>query len=193
MPVLTFPASWKEGFYWADGKKVRFSPDEKRLHQTFPADADKAMAIFVSSWIPEVDPRNKLYVLVQNDLYHSLARDKIDYILVQRRRNYLTLYFDRNDCFEKIATFVGAGAIKIYRRKDIENRDSFILKPLISRNAVLYLARLKSKEPAKFQYFLGDIFSPLLGWDLRMVEELISLEKNRDSDRFTYVENGKIY
>ena len=146
--------------------------------------------IFVSSWIPKIDPRNKIFSLTQKQLFNSLKKYKIEYIIVNKKRNYLSLYFNEHPGFSRVAE-VGDGKIKIYKVDFIEENINF--KPMISQNIVVYFRKLKKKDPLKIDYYVDNYFKPLLGWNREIVEQMISVEDKQKFKKFTYVNNGKVY
>lgn len=146
--------------------------------------------VFLSSWIPHVDPKNKLYALYEIDLIDAIKKFQVEYILVSKRRNYLSLYFDSHQDFLKIKEF-GKGEVKIYKIENPQSAGNF--KTLVSRRAISYLNELKISDSTKFNWYKEKYFKEILRWEEKDIQLLLRLEKNRESDRFLVVTNSKIY
>lgn len=160
-----------------------------RLDEHSRSCADKNM-IFVSSWSAKNDPSNKMFALTEEDLFESIEGKKITYIMVNRRRNYLSLYFDENKSFELVKEF-GGGEIKIFKVLALQGADS--LKTLVSSNAVQYLKKIRKKDSTKFDWYREEYFGRVFGWDKNRFAQMLNLENNKDSILFELVDNGRIY
>lgn len=150
---------------------------------------DLDAVIFMSAWTSKVDPRNKLYVLAEDDLHVAIKDLGIDYIIVNKRRNYLSKYFSSNTGFSLIKTFAD-GEIKIYRVVATEQTQPF--KPMVSMNLISYLNRLRKEDPSHLDWYHEQFFKPLLGLDRRQIDVLRKLSKKKNS-RFNVVRNSQIY
>jgi hypothetical protein len=115
---------------------------------------------------------------------------KVDYIAIGGRRNYLSRYFDMNRTFEKLKEFNG-GEVKLYQVVGSESLESFT--PMVSNYLILYLTKLRKYDPNKYDWYVDDFFRPVRGWSREEVNKIACLSKNGDSREFTFVENGKLY
>lgn len=146
--------------------------------------------IFMSSWIGGNDPRNSIFLLTECDLFSKIKERKIKYIIITRRRNYLSLYFDKNESFLKVKEFAN-GAIKVYKVLDRKPVQDF--RPLITIRLATYLKILKNENHDKFEWYVRNFFRPILGWNYKDVEKLTHLTKKNKLDGFTVVKKGRLY
>ena len=146
--------------------------------------------IFISSWSAQVDPRNYLVSMTEDDLNFFVKENNIEYVVVNKRRNYLTKYFDSNPGYLKVIEFEG-GSIKVYQIKKIEKLKHF--KPMVSDYLILYLRTLKKENPQKIKDYIQNFFMPVFGWDDSKVKEILALNDRNESQTFVYVMNGKVY
>jgi len=146
--------------------------------------------IFLSSRGRYDDWKNYLIALREKDLLSSIEEKKIEYILVGKRRNYLTLYFNNNENFRLVKTF-GNGELKIYKPILLKPASSF--KTLISTNAVYYLKELSKKNTVSLKRYAVNFLKPFLGLDKDSVKTIAALENGKTYENYTVVQNGKIY
>lgn len=150
----------------------------------------KSNVIFMSSYADEDVPKNFIAVLPENLFLSFIEEKNIEYIIVQRSQNYLSLYFDKNVSFLKIKEF-GNGSIKIYKVVDIKPMNYF--KPLITLRLAKYLYVLKNEKQNKFKWYVDKFFGPVLGWSSMDVEKLTLLSKKNNLDEYTIVKKGRVY
>ncbi len=160
-----------------------------RLDEYTRSCADKNI-IFVSSWSAKNDPSNKIFALTEDDLFESIEGRKITHIMVNRRRNYLSLYFDENKSFELVREF-GGGEVKVYKVKELRKVTSF--KPLISNYVIAYVNTLRKKDIDKLNWYKEKYFNQLLGWDKNQIDQLLLLKNRKESEMFELVDHGRIY
>jgi hypothetical protein len=146
--------------------------------------------IFLSAWTAKTDPKNKLFLLTEDDLLTYIEEKKIDYIIVQKHRNYLSKYFDRNESFNKIVEF-GNGAIKVYKVDNTRPIAKFNM--MISRKLITYLKSLIDNNSDKFMWYVDNFFEPLLNWNNEKVKELLQLNNDNILKNAVVVKENKIY
>lgn len=136
-------------------------------------------------------PLTKIYALAEIDLFRSISNNKIDYIIVNKRRNYLSLYFDNNENFEKINDF-REGKIKIFKvlnSKKINNN----FCTLVSNEIVIYLNDLNKNNIYKFNQLKTDFLYNILGLNQSKVNALMNLMEDRSNKNYLWVKERKIY
>ena len=146
--------------------------------------------IFISSWTDKNDPRNKIYVLTENDLLASIDKNQVDYIIIGEIRNYLSLYLNINKGFKKIKEFE-QGKIKIYKILKLQKIGNF--RTMVSERVVTYLNELNAKDRHKFNWYKDKFFGEIFGWDQASFDDLVSLKKDGVSKQFILVRNWHVY
>jgi hypothetical protein len=146
--------------------------------------------IFLSAWTARLDPRNKLFLLAEDDLLKRIKEKQVDYVVVHKAKNYLSKYFDQNDGFAKVIEF-GKGAIKIYKVNDIKPIDKFSM--MVSINMIDYLGALLNEDYERFLWYVDEFFEPLLNWNSEKVKELLQLNNDGIFQKAVLVRENKIY
>jgi 4-amino-4-deoxy-L-arabinose transferase-like glycosyltransferase len=98
----------------------------------------------------DLAPKTRMFALCEDDLFARLEREGIDYVMVTPRRNFMTMYFEDNPCFERIAEFEG-GKIKIYKvncTQPVKEYEMKVADPVGS-----YLKRLAEKQPRRYRFY----------------------------------------
>ena len=149
--------------------------------------------IFISSWVPGLDPRNKIFAMSQSDLYHTIAEKKINYIILDKRRNFLTLYFESDPNFEFVKEF-GNGTIKIFEvfssKETIDAKNS---KMLVTQRLVEYLNGLRAANDERFDWYKTVYFKKHLKLDDAFVDLLSDEQMVGMSDKIVLVRVGRVY
>lgn len=127
--------------------------------------------VFLASWNAILDQRNHFYYLSEPNLLEEIEKNRIDYVIVSERRNFLSKYFDANPGFNKLAQFY-EGRLKVY---DVLNTDPLTdLKTCITRRTSQFLINLKEKDRNRYLWFKNQLIQKNLGWgedEMRMIEE----------------------
>ncbi len=145
--------------------------------------------IEISSRYSNVGIHNKLSVLSEQMLFDSLRESSIEYIIVDTKQNYLSLYFDNSESFAKVKEF-GDGETKIYKVLDLQKTKK--LKPMLSRHAKRYLKKLHRKDPETFNSYKEQLLGNISGWDQRHIDQLAGKGGN-EPELFLLVEKNRIY
>jgi len=150
--------------------------------------------ILLSGILRKNERMSDVLLLTENDLLTTIKKLNIKHIIISKRRNYLSLYFDRNTSFSKIKEFA-KGAIRIYRVNDVHTVGNF--KPLVSTQLVRYLSALTEHNPEKIENDFEKVFEPLFGWNRTLLKDFYSVNTEmltkKFSQEFRLVRNGKIY
>lgn len=125
--------------------------------------------VFLSAWIPQVDPRNRFFALAEADLLQFIHEHGIKYVIVTQQRNFLALYFDANPGFIQVAEF-GGGQMRIYKVDRIIPLNGF--DTLVAVRAILYLRALKRQDPQGYRRVVKTFFHDVLGWSSDTVERV---------------------
>jgi len=144
----------------------------------------KDSVIFISSWSSKVVPVNTIYALFEDELVKAIQDNRIDYIIVAKKRNYLSLYFDSGNGFKKIREF-GGGEIKIYKVNEANKLEGF--NPLVSKQARKYIGLLRKDEPLRYENLKQTFFKGVLGFNEK---EIIGVETG---DYGTTIKSYKVY
>jgi hypothetical protein len=154
---------------------------------------DGGNPIFISSWAPGLDPRNKIFAMRQTDLYDKIATKKINYIILNRRRNFLALYFESDPNFKLVKEF-GNGAMRIFEvlspKKTLAAKDFRIL---VTDRLVEYLDCLRVAKDERLAWYRTAYFKNHLNLDDAFVDLLSDQQKVRISDKIVLVRVGRIY
>lgn len=143
--------------------------------------------VFLSSWRAQLDPRNKVFFMTERGLFTAVIEKDAGYIIVGKRRNYLSLYLDASPSFENVAQF-GDGMLKIY--KVIKPLQSVEFPVLVSTNLRNYLHRLRTHRQVDFLKMTKKLFGDILKKDAAFVNAVAKGEKTH---RVYYVNNSRIY
>ncbi|WP_373031378.1 ArnT family glycosyltransferase [Sulfurovum sp.] len=178
-------------FYSGGGYPIKIMPvlQSNKLAPNYEKQKDDRV-IFLSSWSRYDVPLNKIFSLSENDFLASIKENKVDYIIVNKRRNYLTFYLDDNMNFSKIKEF-GGGTIKIYRVLGSKKKKHF--KTLISRQIRSYFRILKKNDSARVDRYVNEFFKPVLGWEMEEVDQMIMLPYKANASNVLWVNNWEIY
>jgi hypothetical protein len=142
-------------FFYAGGSYPMFYMPiiNSKVLSNFSVDNKDSEAIFISSWIGKVDPRNKIFGMRESDLYQTIAEKKINYLILDRRRNFLTLYFASHPKFKFVKEF-GNGAIKIFEvlssKKTVAAKD---FKILVTHRLIEYLNGLRVANDERLDWY----------------------------------------
>ncbi len=179
-------------YFFSMGKHPIFEMSVMYSNQpdTFSLRKTDDRVIFISSWSTKNVACNKICSLTEEKLLEGINDKQIDYIVVSKRRNYLSLYLDANSSFEKIKEF-GDGEVKVYKVKQLHKVASF--KPLVSNYVIAYLNTLRKKDIDKLNWYKEKYFNQLLGWDKNQIDQLLLLKNRKESEMFELVDNGRIY
>lgn len=146
---------------------------------------------------------NGFKLVSEDSLLKKINTEKIEYIIVTHRRNFLSQYFDaQKNC--DLVKRIGQGKIKIYKmtKFPLEPLRNFV--PGVNIKTIKLLRALFEKAPQKY-FQEKEIFSYLLKWDKRQAEsffaviektEFKDLETLHSKDFFNLVQvfkEGKIY
>jgi 4-amino-4-deoxy-L-arabinose transferase-like glycosyltransferase len=187
--TVSNPVEGRGSYFYADGLyPLHFMPVKQtsHMHEISPLQKNDAI-IFLASWRPSLDPRNKIIYMVERDLIKHIVDEDIQYVLVGSHRNFLSLYFDANPAFEKIKQF-GKGEIKLYKVK--VNPDTISYPTTVLVRLGNYLKRLKQNKSQKYKQIEKEIFIDILKKDIRYIEEII---RQKNSSRMIFVFHKHIY
>lgn len=149
--------------------------------------------IFISSWARGLDPRNKIFAMRQSDLYQAIAEKKINYLILGKRRNFLTLYFESDPNFKFVKGF-GNGAVRIFEvlsaQEKLAAKDFNIL---VSYRLVEYLDGLRVAKDDRLDWYRTAYFKNHLKLDDAFVDLLSDKQRVKMSDRIRMVEVGRVY
>ena len=190
--LVSNPIEGKSVYFYSDGKcPVYVMPVIKSNRMPEKINSNKRNSIiFISAWTTKVDPRNKIFLLKEDDLLVYIRENQIDYVIVHKMRNYLSQYFELNDSFSKVIEF-GNGAIKVYKIDNARPIGEF--RMMISKKLITYLKNLMNNDSEKFVWYVNEFFEPLLNWNNEKVKELIQLNNDGIFQNAVVVRENKIY
>ena len=155
--------------------------------------SDNCTPIFLSSWIERIDPRNKIFALRRNDLFSAILERDVKYIIIDRRRNFLTLYLESDPSFKFVKEFSN-GLVKIFKvltsDKTVPNED---FKILVTDRLVGYLDRLRMAKDKTLDWYKTEYFENHLNLEDAFVDLLSDKQRVKMSDRIRMVEVGRVY
>lgn len=190
--LVSKPVEGKPLYFYSDGNYPVFVMpviQSNRIPREIASKKNEDV-IFLSAWTARLDPRNKLFLLTENDLLRCIKEKQIDYVIVPKNKNYLSKYFDQNDSFTKMIEF-GGGAIKVYKIDNARPIGEF--RMMISKRLITYLKSLINNDSEKFVWYVNRFFEPLLNWNSAKVKELLQLNDNGVFPNAVVVRENEIY
>lgn len=148
----------------------------------------KNRIIMISGILRGKPSNSDILILDEQRLFNKIKGNKIDYVLVNKRHNYLSFYFEQNDSFQKIKEFEN-GAIKVYKIGELKERIHF--KPLMVYDLFHYFAFFKEKYPIKYENDITKILHPLFNLDKNTIDAFLEIKKQ--NNEFTLVYSGTVY
>ena len=167
--MVSKPSEGKSLFFYSEGRYPIHQMPVIQTNKLNECTSERSSLIFLSSWVDYVDPQNKLYALLERDLLEALVSKDIQYIIVADRRNYLTIYFEANPGFERVAEFAD-GKLKIFEFSRRVSLSDF--EPLIARRALRYLKQLELQDREYYEFLTREFFFDILGWSEELVEKI---------------------
>jgi hypothetical protein len=129
----------------------------------------------------------------QSDLYQAIAEKKINYLILEKRRNFLTLYFESDPNFRFVKEF-GNGAVKVFEVLTIkETPAGKDFKILVTYRLVEYLAGLREANDKRLEWYKTAYFKKHLKLDNAFVNLLSDKQRAGMSDKIRMVEAGRVY
>ena len=105
-------------------------------------------------------PRFGLFAFCECDILDRIRAEKVDYVIVTKRRNFLSLYFDKSPCFKKIHE-TNQGENKIYQVVCAESDSGFEMR--IGSHLVDYLKAVEEEKPRKYDFLMNHFLPNRLG------------------------------
>ena len=131
----------------------------------------------------------------KGELYNKIKQKEINYIVIHKRRNFLSKYFKSNKNFKLVKEF-NNGVIKIFEVIDIKNNSRIgdeNNKILVTSRLIEYLRRTKIADNERFKWYADIYFKKYVGLDENIIEELINYNKDIYLKNILLVNVNKIY
>lgn len=156
----------------------------------------KGPLILISAIVRKNRENSDFLTVREPDLLKSIRRNNVEYVIVTKRRNFMSLYFDQNEGFKKVKEFGRGGKLKIYKVNDPKPSNDF--EPLISTRLIRYLKWLDENQPDSMEDHSEKFFQPLLGWDMATLKDFYTASDEQISDTsqrggYVLVKNGVVY
>ena len=106
-------------------------------------------------------PTMNLFAFCECDVLDRIRSENVSYVVVTKRRNFLSLYFDENPCFRKVRE-MNQGEIKIYKVQCVEPVSGFELR--VGSHLIDYLKVVEEKKPKKYEFLVNQFMANRLGF-----------------------------
>ena len=118
------------------------------------------MPLFLWSNHDQVFPGASLFAFCECDIFDRIRSEKVDYVIVTKRRNFLSLYFDKSLCFRKIHE-TNQGENKIYQVLCTEPISGFEMRT--GSRLDDYLKAVEKEKPRKYDFLMNHFLKNRLG------------------------------
>ena len=118
------------------------------------------MPLFLWSNYDQVSPKYGLFAFCECDILDRIRSEKVGYVIVTKRRNFLSLYFDKSPCFRKIHE-TNQGENKIYQVLCTESISVFEM--MAGSHLVDYLKAVEEEKPRKYDFLMNHFLPNRLG------------------------------
>jgi len=162
-------------YYFSDAKYTIYTMPYlsflKRVDwQPYRKADNKSKVLFIWPNLNNPKAHNYLKLFLEEPLLSCIQQNRIQYIIVTYRRNFISLYFDENPGFRKVAEF-SMGKIKIYQVRKPGKLNQFHTK--IGTNLPKFLKNLKNRKPEEYTLLTEKYFRNYLGISEKDISKIV--------------------